>query len=706
MVLTRNNEAENYYTDGCEADRTVQQMMDKVYTDAVTLNQAQWAEADTAMRFAAGDATIWNDVYGNMPAGRRKQFSFNRMMRVRNMITGYQRRNRKSIVAVPVENSDQETTDIYSSAIWWAWKRSQADEIVSACFDRGTVVTGMALSNIWMDYNTDPVNGDIRCDYVPYSSFLIDPYFSKQDLSDCSFVWRRKWLSKKELQSIFPARSKEIELMSYPGNTDGKFQFQAESYNYAMKNLHIYDEYWYRDLREQTILIDLETGECVEWRGKDEDLERFRQQYPQIIARTSLVPTVKLASVIDNRTFYHGPNPLGIDKYPFVPFLGYYNPEIPYYPYRVQGVMKGLQDAQYLYNRRRVIELDILESQVTSGFKYKVDSLVNPKDIFLSGQGKGIALKKGADMTDVEKILPPGIDPSMMQLSQMLGAEVQEIAGVSDELLGMATDDKAGILAMLRQGAGLTALQTLFDQLDFSMKLMGSLYLELIQENFGPGKIKRITGKEPTPQFYKQSFGKYDVEIEEGFNTSTQRQMQAAQLFQLQEMGFPVPPKVMVEALSIQNKSDLIKGLEEQQQKQQQMEQMQAQVQQLQMQAQMQAMEAQAQANRGLAVERLSRVQENRALAVERLSEGQRERENAKLAAAKAVKELEGMDLDQIERLYNIISLMKQNTLQRDEANFQVELDKVAQSGSTDSSGLDVSGVGEQKAPQLSNIGG
>jgi hypothetical protein len=58
----------------------------------------------------------------------------------------------------------------------------------------------------------------------------------------------------------------------------------------------------------------------------------------------------------------------------------------------------------------------------------------------------------------------------MIQLSELLGQEIQQISGVNEELLGSAQDDKAGILSMLRQGAGLTTLQGLFDNLDFATK--------------------------------------------------------------------------------------------------------------------------------------------------------------------------------------------------------------------------------------------
>jgi hypothetical protein len=89
-----------------------------------------------------------------------------------------------------------------------------------------------------------------------------------------------------------------------------------------------------------------------------------------------------------------------------------------------------------LYNRRRVIELDILESQINSGWIYKENALVNPADVFLSGQGRGLALKTDASMADVQQIQAPQIPPSMIQLSELLAKEVSEISGVNEELLG------------------------------------------------------------------------------------------------------------------------------------------------------------------------------------------------------------------------------------------------------------------------------
>jgi hypothetical protein len=370
---------------------------------------------------------------------------------------------------------------------------------------------------------------------------------------------------------------------------------------------------------------------------------------------------------------YHGPNPLGIDKYPFVPVWAYYTPEIPYFPWRVQGVVRGLRDAQYLYNRRRIIELDILESQMTSGFIYREDALVNPKDVFLQGQGRGLAIKASdRPLADsVMPIQPPAIPPSMIQLSEMLGNEIAQISGVNEELLGSADDDKAGILSMLRQGAGLITLQGLFDNLDQSQKLLGDITVQLIQQNWTPGKVARILAEEPTPEFYNRAFLKYDAVTEEGLNTTTQRQMQFAQLLQLRELGVPVPTDILIKNSTLQDKKELTEAIQRQEQQQQQAQMQEQQVAMQVQQAQIKDLESRAMANEGLGHERASRVAENQALAVERVAAAEKDREMATLDKIKGIKELAMIDLDHLEKALGIFRAIQEDQRAEEESRQQ-----------------------------------
>lgn len=645
--------------------------MEAFYAESITINQSFWGEADTDTRFYSGDQTLWTDLYGSLPSNRRRNFSFNRIKRVINMISGYQRRNRKSTIVTPIENADAETADQFTKVLMWINQQEGVLETISESF-LGSLVTGMNLLQVWVDYRSDPVSGNIRVDNCSYNSFLIDPYFRKADLSDCNAVWKRSFLTKREAISLLPDHADEIlGLMGNDSGTgrDGKFQFMPESYNYGYKQLLTYDEFYYRDYRTQKMLIDSQTGETMEWRSNnDEGLRDFLQTYPQIAMIEQEVPTVRLAIVVQGKVMYDGPNPMGIDSYPFVPVFAYYIPQMPYFPWRIAGVVRDLRDSQYLYNRRKVIELDILESQINSGWKYKENALVNPKDVFLSGQGKGLALKEEAAMTDVEQILPPQIPPSMIELSKILGDELSQISGVNEELLGSATDDKAGILSMLRQGAGLTTLQGLFDNLDHAQKLLGKIMIDLIQVNFTPGKVKKILeGQEPSAQFYNKAFGKYGATVEEGLNTTTQKQMQFAQLVQLRETGVPITNEDLLEASTFQGKKKIIENMQKQQQAQQEQLQQQSQIQMQLQQAQAELARSRSMADQGLAVERASRVEENRALAVQKLSEANKNDEQALLEKVKILKELEMMDLSHIEKLItmaNSLKIAEQNTVQ------------------------------------------
>ena len=186
-----------------EKDKELLSRMEWTYSNSITINQSFWSEADIDTRFEAGDQTIWNDLYGNLPAFRNRQFNFNRIRRIVNMVGGYQRKNRKSTVVVPIENADDLTATQFTKMMFWANNREGVLDTVSDAF-HGALVTGMNLLNVWMDYRSDPVSGDIKVDNTSYNGYLIDPFFKKQDLSDCNFVWKRVWLTKEQTISLLP----------------------------------------------------------------------------------------------------------------------------------------------------------------------------------------------------------------------------------------------------------------------------------------------------------------------------------------------------------------------------------------------------------------------------------------------------------------------------------------------------------------------
>jgi hypothetical protein len=271
-------------------------------------------------------------------------------------------------------------------------------------------------------------------------------------------------------------------------------------------------------------------------------------------------------------------------------------------------------------------------------------------------------------MQSVEKIPSPGIDPSMAQLIEVLGNEMQQISGVNEELLGSAEDDKAGILSMLRQGAGLTTLEKLFDQLDLSQKLLGELSIDIIQNNWTYGKVKRILNKEPTQQFFNKSFQKYDCKVAEGLLTDTQQKLEYLQYLHLKEVGIDVPSELLIEKAPIHGKKELKEAIMKKEQQAAQMAQQQAQLQMQGMEVDNKTKLAYSASQEALANERMAKIQLEQAVNAERISKAETDRTASVLNIVKALHELDTMNLSNIEHKLNLI-----RSLEGEQTNVQIK---------------------------------
>lgn len=560
--------------------KDLKQMMDHFYQQNYPGNATTWMQGAIDMNFKVGLQQLQAAMYGNNNQQSYQKFFFNLVRRHINMICGYQRKNRKSTILLPIHDQDDALADDYNKVMRYCEDRDGFQEYLSQAFE-GSTCTGMTLLHLYPDYTFDPISGDLFTDSVSYNNFLIDQYFHKQDLSDCNGIWRRRWTSKQSAKNLLPGYAKEIDKMKPGGMKDGRFPVQAELQNVAISNLFTYDEFYYKTTREATIILDPHTGEAAEWQEDEEDIENEMEmtlaQQPWLIKKKVQVPTVKLVIRLGDKMVYHGKNLLGIDEYPFVPSMCYYEPDVPALAWRTMGVIRNLRDSQFLYNMRKVIELQILQSQINSGWIFPIDAVTDVKAFRQTGEGFLIPLKAGHLPNEIQRIEAAAIPQSLLELSQSLAEDITKISGVNEELLGAATDDKSGILSMLRQGAGLTTLQTIFDKLDYTQRLYGKIRLAAVRKNFSKGKIKNILGHEADPRFFTSHSQKYSVTVEEGNYSATQRQMELQQLLNFKELGIGVADKSIIRAGILTNKKQVIEEMEEQNQQQAQQQQAQAQ---------------------------------------------------------------------------------------------------------------------------------
>lgn len=629
--------------------KELKQMQTWFYDSNYPAASVGWIQGAIDKRFKSGDQQLQNQIYGNNQSNYSR-FFFNLIRRHENMICGYQRKNRKSTVTLPISDEQDQVADDYNKCLRWCDDRDGYQEYQSQSFE-GACDTGETLLHLYPDYTFDPISGDLFTDSVAYNNYLIDQYTRKQDLSDCNGIQRRRWVSKQIAKSLLPGYSKEIDRMKPGGMKDGRFPLQAELQNVSINNLFTYDEYYYRTTRRGKVILDPKTGEAAEWEEDETDaediLDQVMRQQPWLQVQEVDIPTVKLVISLSGKVVYHGKNLLGIDAYPFVPVQCYVDNDIQSPAWRKQGIIRGLRDAQFLYNMRKVIELQLLQSSLNAGWIYPVDVVTDTKAFRQASGGDGflIPLKAGHLPGEIQRIEPVAIPQSLLELSNSLAEDITKISGVNEELLGSATDDKSGILSMLRQGAGLTTLQTIFDKLDYSQRLYGKIRLQAIRKNFSKGKIRNILGHEADPRFFTSHSQKYGVAVEEGNYSTTQRQMELQQLLHFKELGMGIADKSILRAAFITNKRQVIADMEEQNQQQQQQAQAEAQKAEKMDNAKIMALFAKSKVDMAKEVDLQASVQERFAKIEDLRAGAEHKSSQADLEMVRTMIELEDMDL-------------------------------------------------------------
>lgn len=497
---------------------------------------------------------------------RRSAYVFNKIHRIVSIITGYERRNRLALKIGGVGAEDDKACSQMTGVIMHLMTSANGYNILSDAFEWGSLVTGANLIHPYLDRDAN-----IKFKRLPYNRFLLDPNMTEQDLSDCGYVLQAAPVTEDVAEMLCPQAKGEIAKIPANDVISSRWGNIAQIQGLKKQKMRLYEEFWERKTRKQKVLLDRTTGEEKVWEGNDKKLGMLQQQFPMISAYDKWVDTVELSVLLDGEPIWSGPDPHKIDAFPFVAEFGIWCPEHDNWALKLQPVIRFIRDVQRADNKRISQAIDIIETQITTGHKYKEGSVVNEEVLYAGGQGKAIMMKKDAQLADHEQLRGGDIPPGLFQLHQMLDENITTIPGINEELFGTETKDIAGVLSKMRQGAALTTLQKLFDNHRSTIANLGRLLVKMVQKNYNPQKIKRIINEAPVPQFYDEDLTKYDCIPMQGIYTDSQREMYYAELQQLKTQGYPIPAEEVLKASPVQMKDSLVQAVKqgEQQQAQQ-----------------------------------------------------------------------------------------------------------------------------------------
>ncbi len=670
----------------------------------------------------------------------REPLELNIIRRPLQFFSGYLRDNINQIIYSPVEGSDQKTADQFTKLGYYIWDKGQGyPTFLDACDE--AFKSGISLCGIQMDYSRDFINGDISFFKRTYNSFYLDPTFENINLNDCSFAITRDLIDKQYAKQLMPfIDPKEIDELSMSYRDDKFIQYHPQFTTFSRKrSLVAYDQYYKRITKTRQFLVDLDSTyhrDITDLSKEEKDklklgIRRFNkmredaeildidpQDVPNIEIRSVDRGFVELNILLNGQRLYCGDDKTGvIHTYPFVPIICYMEPSIWMPSQRLQGIASCNWSAQRQFNKRHMKIVDMMDSSISTGFKYLIGSVADPQDLQQSGQGRIIGIDpenapQGLD--SVQELHGGSANPSLIEYQQVLDQLTLTLSNVNESSMGI--DEKgntqiSGRLAQVRIAQGLRGNRKIFDNVETSQQILGGLILKAIQVHYPPGKVERILAEKPTEQFYEQEFEQYDAVIKEGVRSKSQKDAYYYELVNLKKDGIVnVPEKEIVNALSMAGLSDLEEAIEAQDKMMAQA----AALAQEKVQVELDVMNATKEEKLGLAQERRSRVISNLALKDERESEAQQNIAQAALDRAKAITEIAQMNEDRIMKVLAFVNqLEQQEAVGREAQKMQVQ----AQSNQINSETVGTSenmqmqeaaqmGQQEQQTMQDINLGG
>src|SRR5690606_24696651 len=334
-------------------------------------------------------------------ANSMQNFYFNLLQQPVNMVTGYQRQHRKAINYLPGQGGDSSTTDQYTRLMTQVCNSQMVHEQFSRACEQ-SCIAGMVLLQPYLDFTgKDPAQGEIKMKLWEYNSFLVDPYFRNYDMSDAQFVWCQEYISKKEAEERFPDQKDRILPMAGTPQRYGSFYFLPENYNMARNDLLVLSYVWYRWKRKRKKLYSKSRNQFFDFQEDEGILPELLSAIPDLEVVEVTVPTWKLAVVLNDQLMYQGDNPLGFDDCPFIPVFWNYEPHNNYYDLRVRGLVRTMRDCNYLLNRRIILNHDISEATIQTGWKRKVGAVANEDNLKKSGQGWDIIVNQGYELQEI-----------------------------------------------------------------------------------------------------------------------------------------------------------------------------------------------------------------------------------------------------------------------------------------------------------------
>lgn len=526
---------------------------------------------------------------------RQPVITMNHIKRKVDAMIGIEQQGRTDPRAYPRNPQDDEAAAAATKALVFVDDNSRFDSKKSASFEN-MIVEGYGGVEVGVEEKRGRF--EITITRLRWEEIFFDPHSREKDFSDAQYVGVMKWMSLDAAVSMY----------------EGTYQGEE-------------------DLEEllSTNLTNTNDGETFEdrpfasnsFRWVDKRLKRVRvaQMYYKRSGTWYLAVFVGGGEIMNDLSPYQDED--GQPTCPIHLATAYIDREN-----RRYGVVRSMISAQDEINKRRSKALHFFSARQTVGVKGAVDSVTKLKSELSDPNGH-----VEVNIEQFEDALRGGVKPFDLLPTNDLGAAqfsmLNEAKAAIDQLgpnaslLGQLTGGQSGRAIMAQQQAGFAELAPLYDSLrDWNLRVYRAIW-ERIKQFWTDERWIRVTDAQGTTEFVglntptgevqvvmaengpaivpvmQNAVAEMDLDIiiDAAPDHVTLQHEAFEQLTKLAQAGVPVPPEMIIENSSVQNKQELLERMNEQQQQAAQAQSQQMQMQSAQVQADIQKTQSETREN-------------------------------------------------------------------------------------------------------------
>jgi hypothetical protein len=412
---------------------------------------------------------------------------------------------------------------------------------------------------------------------------VVDPDAEEYDPDKWKDVITSKWLSENDIRLLYgnqvasdlAAKQNSGQYLGYDfmdhrpdtfGGEHRRFPEDSQKYNRRWRQL----ERQFKTVRRMKHFVDMITGETrvIPEGMPREKIQAIMQDFDvQVITRSTEV--IDWRVTVDDELVHDEQSPY--KHFTVVPFFPFFRRG------RTIGLVENMIDPQELYNKVRSQELHIVNTTANSGWKVKTGTLQNMsiEDLEERGAETGLIAELN-DVNDMEKITPNTVPTGMDRISFNASNDLKEISMASDSMRGFDRADVAAKAIQAKQAQGSTNYTKVFDNLNYTRRLLAQRVLAMVQTFYVEPRILHITGNGPgeedevitvnevSPEGIVArdlTVGEYAVTVTSIPARETFEESQFEQAVQLRELGVEIGDEILIENSHLSRKHEIAKEI-------------------------------------------------------------------------------------------------------------------------------------------------